>query len=200
MGYCDWAGGSELLRAYHDGEWGVPVHDDARLFEHLSLECMQCGLSWSLMLRKRDVLRACFAGFDYDRVAAFGDADVARILGTEGMIRSERKVRAIVGNARAFQRVREEFGSFDAYQWGYTDGRTILYDGHESGEVPAQNGLSRRMSADLRSRGFRYVGPVTTYAHLQATGVICDHDAGCPCRERIVRECPTMRLPRDDER
>jgi DNA-3-methyladenine glycosylase I len=199
MGYCDWGKESELLRIYHDEEWGVPTHDDQRLFEHLSLECMQCGLSWTLMLKKRDVLRECFAGFDYDRVAAFGETDVARILATKGMIRSERKVRAIINNAQAYQRVREEFGTFDAYLWGYTDGKTILYEGHDTGYVPAQNGLSRRIAADLRRRGFKYVGPVTIYSHLQACGLICDHSADCPCRERIIAAHPTVSLPRDDE-
>ena len=126
MSYCDWDTTDELCLRYHDEEWGVPLHDDRGQFEFLSLEVMQCGLNWTMMLHKREVFRACFAGFDYDAVAAFGPDDVERILETPGMIRSRRKVEAIVGNARCFQHVRAEFGSFDAYLWGFSDGKTIL--------------------------------------------------------------------------
>ena len=132
-----WAFASDEDRRYHDTEWGVPVHDDTHMFEHLSMECLQCGLSWNTILLKRPILRECFAGFDIDAVAAFGEQDIERILATPGMLRSERKVRAIVGNARAAQRLREEFGSFNAYFWGWTDGKTVLYEGHEKGGIPA---------------------------------------------------------------
>lgn len=199
MGACDWALASEALRTYHDREWGVPVHDDRQMFEHLTLECLQCGLSWALMLRKREVFREYLAKFDYDAIAAFDESDVRRILATEGMLRSERKVRAIIDNARCYQRVRREFGSFCDYLWAYSDGRAILYDGHGEGVVPVSNGLSARIATDLKRRGFTYVGPITVYSHLQACGLINDHGADCPCREAITASHPTVRMSPDRE-
>ena len=112
MGYCAWAGMNEANRIYHDTEWGIPVHDDRHMFEHLTLECLQCGLSWDLMLKKREIFRKCFDNFDFDKVAEYTDADVERILNTDGMIRSPRKVQAVINNARCYQKVREEYGSF----------------------------------------------------------------------------------------
>ena len=199
MNNCDWANLNEANRIYHDTEWGVPVHDDRKMFEHLSLECLQCGLSWDLMLKKREIFRRCFADFDYDRVAAFDEADVERIVNTPGMIRSPRKVRAIIANACAYQRVRAECGSFCNYIWAHSDGKTILYAGHEMGRVPVSNGLSDRISRDLKKRDFRYVGPVTIYSHLQACGVINDHGADCPCRAAINAANPTVLLEPDGE-
>jgi len=199
MGYCAWADASEANRVYHDTEWGVPVHDDRRMFEHLSLECLQCGLSWELMLKKREIFRRCFDGFDYDKIAAYDESDVARILGTEGMIRSPRKVRAIIENARCYQAVRAEHGSFCAYLWAFSGGKTIRYLGHDTGKIPVSNGLSAGIAADLRRRGFRYVGPVTIYSHLQACGVIDDHDRDCPCFRRLTEQYPTVRKRRDRE-
>ncbi len=199
MGYCEWANKNEANRRYHDAEWGVPIHDDRRMFEHLSLECLQCGLSWDLMLQKREVFRRCFDGFDYEKVAEYGEGDVGRILETEGMIRSPRKVRAIIGNARRFKEVREEHGSFCDYIWSFSGGKTILYQGHDVGAVPASNGLSQRIGKDLKRRGFQYVGPVTVYSHLQACGIINDHDRDCPCYKKIVDSYPTVRKRRDHE-
>ncbi len=199
MSSCEWGTVSEMYRAYHDEEWGVPVHDDRRMFEHLMLECMQCGLSWTLMLRKREIFRACFADFDYDRIAEFGDPDVERILNTDGMIRSPRKIRAVIRNARAYLKVREEFGTFCDYLWAYTDGKTVLYEGRGDGRVPVSNGLSAGISKDLKKKGFTYVGPVTVYSHLQACGIINDHDAGCPCRQKLLALHPTVRRRRDRE-
>jgi len=202
MGHCDWAGINERNRIYHDSEWGVPVHDDLRMFEHLSLECLQCGLSWDLMLKKREVFRACFDGFNIDRIADYTDADVSRIMSAEDMIRSERKIRAIINNARCAQALRSEFGSLCAYFWSFSDGKTILYSGHgkANGSIPVSNGLSRRISADLKKRGFKYVGEITIYSHLQACGIINDHDESCPCWRRIVDAYPTRRMRRDEER
>ena len=125
MGYCKWANLNDANRVYHDTEWGVPVHDDRQMFEHLTLECLQCGLSWDLMLKKREIFRECFDNYDYDLISAYDETDVERILGTEGMIRSPRKVRAVINNARCWQRVREEFGSFCEYIWSYSDCKTI---------------------------------------------------------------------------
>jgi len=199
MGYCAWADINEANRRYHDTEWGVPVHDDRQMFEHLTLECLQCGLSWDLMLKKREVFRQCFDNFDYDRIAAYGEDDVERILHTEGMIRSPQKIRAVIGNARCCQKVREEFGSLCAYVWSWSSGKTLLYQGHDDGPIPVSNGLSDRMSRDMKRRGFRYVGPVTVYSHLQACGIINDHDRDCPCRNRLTAGHPTAVAERDRE-
>ena len=199
MGYCGWANTDPLDKVYHDTEWGIPVHDDRHMFEHLTLECMQCGLSWVLMLKKREIFRKCFDNFDYDRIADYNEADVERILNTEGMIRSPRKVKAIINNARCYQKVREEFGTFCDYIWSYSDGKTILYQGHDAGRIPVSNGLSARISKDLKKRGFKYVGPVTIYSHLQACGIINDHDKDCPCRKKILDGYPTVVRRRDEE-
>ena len=199
MGYCGWADTDPLDKVYHDTEWGIPEHDDRHMFEHLTLECMQCGLSWALMLKKREIFRKCFDNFDYDRIADYNEADVERILNTEGMIRSPRKVNAIINNARCYQKVREEFGTFCDYIWSYSDGKTILYQGHDAGRIPVSNGLSARISKNLKKRGFKYVGPVTIYSHLQACGIINDHDKDCPCRKKILDGYPTVVRRRDEE-
>lgn len=196
---CGWAEINEANRIYHDTEWGVPVHDDRKMFEHLCLECLQCGLSWDLMLKKRDIFRQCFDDFDFDRIALYNEEDVERIMNTEGMIRSPRKIRALISNARCFCRIRDEFGSFCNYIWSYAGGRTILYQGHEKGKIPVSNGLSVRLSRDLKKRGFKYVGPVTVYSHMQACGLINDHEENCPCYRRINGLYPTVRKPRDGE-
>ena len=200
MSYCDWKEASELDRAYHDTEWGIPVRDDRTQFEYLTLEVMQCGLSWELMLKKREIFRACFDGFDFDKIAAYDETDVERILYTEGMIRSRPKIRAVIGNARCFQEIRKERGSFAAYLWAYTDGKTVLYQGHESGPVPVSNRLSENISADMKKRGFKYIGPVTLYSHLQACGMINDHGADCPCYRKIIETYPVVRMRPDGEK
>ena len=199
MSHCTWANINEANKIYHDTEWGVPVHDDRQMFEHFTLECMQCGLSWDLMLKKREIFRQCFDNFDYDKIASYDDADVERILNTEGMIRSQQKVRAVINNARCYQKVREEFGSFCSYIWAYSDGQIILYDGHGEGPIPVSNGLSAKISKDLKKRGFKYVGAITVYSHLQACGIINDHDKDCPCYQRIVREHRVVKIGRDSE-
>ncbi|MCD7709014.1 MAG: DNA-3-methyladenine glycosylase I, partial [Clostridiales bacterium] len=166
----------------------------------LSLEVLQCGLSWSLMLKKRDIFRQCFENFDYDKVAKYGDEDVRRILETEGMIRAEKKVRAIIGNAAGVRAIRAEFGSFADYIWSYSGGKTILYDGHADGDVPVSNALSEEISKDLKKRGFKYVGAITIYSHLQACGVINDHDINCPCYKKITSAWPCVRMERSGEK
>ena len=201
MGYCTWAGMNELNKVYHDTEWGIPVHEDRKMFEHLILECMQCGLSWDLMLKKRDVFRKCFDDFDFDRIAEYDDSDIDRIMNTEDMIRSPRKIAAVINNARCFRKVREEFGTFCDYLWAYSDGKTILYTGHNKdiAKIPVSNGLSRRISKDLKKRGFKYVGEITIYSHLQACGIINDHDEECDCYKRINEQYPTVNKRRDKE-
>lgn len=167
-----------LYLHYHDEEWGTPCHDDRDHFMYLLMECMSCGLSWRQMLQKREVFRRCFAGFDASKVAEFTDRDVAEIMSVEGMIRSPRKINAMIGNARCFVRVRQEFGSFDKYIWSFTGGKSMVYPSHRHGWV-TRNGLSDTVSADLRRRGFKYVGSVIIYSHLQAIGVINDHRDYC---------------------
>ena len=199
MGYCNWSLVNEKMKKYHDEEWGIPVHEDTKQFEHLMMEVMQCGLNWNLVLQKRKIFRQCFDGFDFDRVAGYGEDDIQRILAVPGMIRSRRKIEAVIHNAGCFRKIREEFGSFSDYLWAYSEGRTILYHRHELGEVPASNGLSDIISKDLKKRGFKYIGPVTVYSHLQACGVINDHAEDCPCFHRINETWPTVRLAPDDE-
>ncbi len=200
MSYCFWNNASALDRHYHDTEWGIPIHDDRLQFEYISMEVMQCGLSWEIVLKKREIFRRCFDGFDYERIAKYNDTDVERILNTEHMIRSERKIRAIINNAKRVIEIREEFGSFDQYLWNFSDGKTILYDGHHIGRIPASNHLSEKISKDLKKRGFKYLGPITVYSHLQACGIINDHDENCPCYLYIVDHYPTIHKRRYGEK
>ena len=200
MSYCDWDGTSEINTRYHDTEWGVPLHDDRRQFEFLMMEVMQCGLNWNMMMQKREIFRKCFEGFDYDRVALYGETDIRRILETEGMIRSRRKIEAVISNARCFQAVRAEFGTFSDYIWAYSKGKTILYNRHADGWIPASNGLSERIAKDLRKRGFKYLGGVTVYSHLQACGIINDHAKKCPCYAKINALYPTVQKRADAEK
>lgn len=201
MGYCEWANINERNKVYHDEEWGRPVHDDIHMFEHLTLECLQCGLSWDLMLKKREVFRSCFDGFDFEKIAEYNEEDIERIMNTENMIRSPRKIAAVISNAKCVMKLREEFGSFCDYIWSFSGGKTILYNGHnkENGKIPVSNGLSKRISRDLKKRGFKYVGEITIYSHLQACGIINDHDDSCPCFKMINENCPTIKKRRDEE-
>lgn len=176
---CAWCCDGGLNQHYHDSEWGISLHDDQKQFEFLMMEVMQCGLSWTLMLKKREIFRQCFAEFDYQVISQYTDTDVERIVNTEGMIRSERKIRAIIHNANRFQEIQREWGSFDRYIWHFTDGKTYLYPKHHKGFWEAKNELSDRISADLKKRGFKYLGSVTVFSHLQACGIINDHEPDC---------------------
>ncbi len=176
---CTWAGNDPLYQAYHDEEWGVPVHDDRLLFEFLILEGAQAGLSWITILRKRAAYRAAFAGFDPEAVARFDAAKVAELLANPGIVRNRLKVESTITNARAFLKVQEEFGSFDAYQWRFVDGTPIQNAWHSMKEVPASTPLSEAMSRDLKKRGFRFVGSTICYAHMQAIGMVNDHTVDC---------------------
>lgn len=199
MSYCNWFMKNDLRRAYHE-EWGTPEHDDRKLFEHLSMEVMQCGLSFETILKKREIMRQCFDHFDIVKVAVYDDADVARIMAADGMIHAERKIRAIVHNAQIVQKIQAERGSFADYLWDFTDHQTICYRGHETGAVPASNGLSERASKALKKRGFQFVGPVTTYSLMQACGLINDHGADCPRYKAINAHYPTVVKDPDDEK
>jgi DNA-3-methyladenine glycosylase I len=200
MSYCNWGNASSVTLAYHDAEWGLPVREDRRQFEYLMMEVMQCGLSWDLMMKKREIFRQCFDRFDFNKIADYGEKDIARILATDGMIRSRRKMEAVIHNARCFKRLREEFGTFSVWIWSFTDGKTVLYDRHGDGLIPASNGLSERVSAELRKRGFKYLGPVTVYSHLQACGIINDHGRDCPRYAVVNAANETIRKRRDHEK
>ncbi len=176
---CAWVGENPLYVSYHDKEWGVPVHDDRLLFEFLVLEGAQAGLSWLTILRKREGYRRAFAGFDPVAVAAFGPEDIDRLLADPGIVRNRLKIGSAVANAHAFLRVQEEFGSFDAYVWGFVGGETIHNEWRTMGEIPAKTPEAERVSADLKKRGFRFVGPTICYAHMQATGMVNDHTVDC---------------------
>ena len=199
MERCPWCLGNEKMIRYHDEEWGVPVHDDRKQFEFLMMEVMQCGLNWNMMIQKREIFRACFDDFDFDKVAVYGETDIERILGTDGMIRSRRKIEAVIHNAQCFQKIREEFGSFSEYIWGFTKGKTYLYMGHQKGSIPARNGLSDRISADLKKRGLKYMGSVTVYSHLQACGIINDHWEGCFRYRELISCTSSTRKRREQE-
>lgn len=193
MERCRWCEINEKMIRYHDEEWGIPLHDDQKQFEFLMMEVMQCGLNWNMMIQKREIFRSCFDRFDYEKVAAYGEEDVQRILAAEGMIRSRRKIEAVIHNARCFLKVREEFGSFSEYLWRFSSGKTILYAGHQKGRIPSQNALSDEISMDLKKRGFKYLGSVTTYSHLQACGMINDHVEECFRYSDILEHYPAVR-------
>jgi DNA-3-methyladenine glycosylase I len=176
---CEWAGTDPLYIAYHDEEWGVPVHDDQRLFEFLLLEGAQAGLAWITILRKRDGYRAAFDGFDADKIARYDEARVAELMHNPAIVRNRLKVNAFIRNAQATLRVREEFGSLDAYLWRFVGGQPIQNRYESLRDVPAQTPESEAMSADLRRRGFTFVGPTISYAFMQACGMVNDHVIGC---------------------
>ena len=192
MGYCNWDFPSEIHRRYHDEEWGFPLHDDRGQFEYLMMEVMQCGLNWNMMMNKREIFRSCFDNFDYEKIANYGEEDIERILNTDGMIRSRRKIEAVINNAKCFIKIRDEYGSFDDYLWGYSNHKTIIYNKHPDGFIPVSNGLSDEISKDLKKRGFKYLGSITVYSHLQACGIINDHDKNCECFKKINDNYPTI--------
>jgi DNA-3-methyladenine glycosylase I len=165
--------------AYHDEEWGVPIHEDRRHFEFLTLEGAQAGLSWQTILRKRAGYRQAFAGFDPAIVAEYGDAKRAALLQNAGIVRNRLKIGSTIDNARAFLAVQREFGSFDAYIWSFTGGKPIRNAWRDLSELPAETDESRAMSRDLKKRGFRFVGPTICYAYMQAAGLVNDHTVDC---------------------
>jgi len=200
MAYCSWSNENDLLKKYHQKEWGTPVHNDQKQFEYLLLEVMQCGLNFNMMLQKREIFRQCFSNFDYRKIAEFNENDIQRILNTEGMIRSRRKIEAIINNAVCFLAIRKEFGTFSRYLWSYTDNKTVLYSHHAQGWIPVSNGLSDRISQDLKKRGFKYLGSITIYSHLQACGMINDHGEDCCRYAEINGRYPTVVRNRDHEK
>ena len=176
---CPWGAADPLSLAYHDTEWGVPLHDDRRLFELLNLEGAQAGLSWITVLRKRDGYRQAFDGWDPERMAAYLEADVARLLADPGIVRNRAKVHAAIGNARAYLALTDAPGAFDRYLWSFVGDRPIQNGRRGLAEIPAETDLSRLMSRDLRRRGFSFVGPTIVYAFLQSAGLVNDHLVAC---------------------
>lgn len=190
---CPWAGQDPLYVAYHDREWGVPVHDDRTLFEFLVLEGAQAGLSWITILRKRDAYREAFDGFDAARVARYDQRKMERLLGNPGIVRNRLKLESAVKNARAFLEVQKEFGSFARYQWSFVDGRPVKNAFRSIKEVPASTPLSDQLSRDLKRRGFSFVGSTIIYAHLQAVGVVNDHLVDCFRYRQVAKAAPAQK-------
>ena len=179
MDRCEWGAGTELMTAYHDQEWGVPLHDDRMLFEFLVLEGAQAGLSWNTILNKRQNYRDAFDDFDPAAVAEYGDAKVRSLLADAGIVRNRLKVRSAIQNARAFLAVREEYDSFDAYIWQFVGGRPRRNDRRSMEEIPARTEESDVMSKDLKKRGFNFVGSTICYAYMQSVGMVNDHMVDC---------------------
>ena len=175
---CEWAGDGAMLE-YHDREWGAPVHDDRTLFEFLILEGAQAGLSWATILKKRAAYRAAFDAFDVAKVAAYGQGRVEALLSDAGIVRNRRKIESAIGNARAFLEVRNEFGAFDAYLWGFVGGKPLRNRIQAMSEIPATTETSDRLSADLKRRGFKFVGSTICYAYMQSVGLVNDHATYC---------------------
>ena len=184
---CAWAGTDPLYVAYHDREWGVPVHRDRKLFEMLVLEGAQTGLSWSTILKKRDNYREAFCGFDPERVARFDRRKVARLLQDPGIVRNRAKVESTVRNARVFLEIREEFGTFNKFCWRFVDGRPKINRWRSLKSIPAQTEESRELSKELLARGMRFVGPTICYAFMQAVGMVNDHTIDCFRYEELIR-------------
>lgn len=187
MTRCSWAT-NDLNIGYHDAEWGVPLHDDRRLFEFLVLEGAQAGLSWDTILRKRDAYREAFDNFDPVKVAAYGDSKCAKLMLNEGIIRNRLKIASAVSNAKAFLKVQDDFGSFDKYIWSFVGGVPVVNKQNGRGDVPAKTEISYAISKDLKKRGFSFVGSTIMYAFMQATGMVNDHLVTCFRYKEVARE------------
>lgn len=184
---CGWCEGDALYESYHDNEWGVPLYDDEQLFEFLILETFQAGLSWITILRKRENFREAFDNFDYKKVAEYSEEKIQELMDNSGIIRNKQKIKASVSNALAFMEIQKEFGSFSTYIWGFVNQKPIQNDLKSYKEAPASTDLSIALSKDLKKRGFKFVGPTVVYAHMQATGMVNDHEVDC-FRHREVKK------------
>lgn len=176
---CSWCEKDDLYRNYHDQEWGKPVFDDQKLFEFLILETFQAGISWHLILKKRENFKKAFLDFDYHQIAHFGDYEVQELMKDIGIIRNTLKIKSAINNAKAFIKIQEEFGSFANFIWSYVDGKPIDNQFKSLSEIPAFTPLAEKISKDLKKRGFKFIGPTTMYAHMQATGMVNDHIIDC---------------------
>lgn len=185
---CPWCESEVLLREYHDTEWGArQLHDDRGQFEFLTLETMQCGLSWLTVLRRREAMRVSFDGFEPAIIAGYDEEKLNALMEAPGIIHCAGKLRAMVNNARCFLNIAAEYGSFDAWFWSFTEGKTLIYP-ENAERMPAQNALSEMISAGLKKRGFKYLGPVVVYSHMQAVGMINDHSPECFLRGKLGGE------------
>ena len=176
---CAWVGEDPLMQQYHDKEWGVPVHNDRKLFEFLTLEGFQAGLSWSTILKKRNNFKKAFKNFDYKKITQFKKVDVVRLMKDEGIIRNRLKIESAITNAKAFVNVQKEFGLFDTYIWSFVNGKPIRNRFKTLKQIPASTDISDAISKDLKKHGFRFVGSTIVYAHMQATGMVNDHVVTC---------------------
>jgi DNA-3-methyladenine glycosylase I len=192
---CPWAGDDPLYVAYHDEEWGVPLHDDRALFELLVLEGFQAGLAWITILRKREGFRRAFEGFEPERVARYGAREVRRLLADAAIVRHRGKIEGASASAKALLRLREEEGPFAPWVWSFVGGAPLVRRPRRPGEVPAETAESRALSKALRARGFAFVGPTTTYAFMQAAGLVNDHLLGCFRRAELLGAAPARGLP-----
>lgn len=195
---CEWCGNDPLYVEYHDSEWGVPNHDDRHLFEMLILEGAQAGLSWLTILRKRENYRRAFDGFDIEKVAAYGEADVARLLSDPGIVRNRLKIASAIRNAKGVLRIREESGSLDAFLWRFVDHSPCRNSWNSLAEVPCSTPGSDAMSRALKKRGFNFVGSTICYSFMQAVGMVNDHVAGCFRHGEIARNSHTDRAKREN--
>ncbi len=194
---CEWCGSDPLYIAYHDAEWGIPVHDDRLLFEFLILEGAQAGLSWMTILRKRQSYRKAFHSFNYERIAGYTEADVTRLLADSGIVRNRLKIESVIKNARGVLDIREDYGALDSYLWRYVDGVPKQNTWRSMAELPAKTALSEAMSKDLKKRGFSFVGPTICYAFMQAVGMVNDHTTDC-FRYEGVKRLAQPTVPPDD--
>ena len=176
---CSWCLGNDLYKTYHDEEWGVPLHDEIKLFEFLVLESFQSGLSWLTILKKRENFRKAFDGFDPEKVAAYSEKEIERLMQDAGIVRNRRKIEAAINNARCFLEIQKEYGSFDKYIWAFVGFRSIINQWKNLQEMPAKTKLSDKIAADMKRRGFKFVGSTVIYSHMQATGMVNDHVVGC---------------------
>jgi DNA-3-methyladenine glycosylase I len=184
---CAWPGKDEMMIAYHDLEWGVPVHDDRKLFEFLVLDAFQAGLSWSIILKKRENFRRAFDDFDFASIARYRQAKIARLLDNEGIIRNKLKIQSTVINARAFLEVQKEFGTFDAYIWQFVENKPVVNKWKTIKKIPPKSQQSDAMSVDLKKRGFKFVGSTICYAFMQAAGLVNDHTTDCFRYEELLK-------------
>ena len=178
---CPWVGGTsdELYKEYHDNEWGVPVYDDTKLFEFLILESFQAGLSWKIILKKRNNFRKAFKNFDFVKVAKFSSKDVTKLLKNEGIVRNKLKILATINNAKAFINIRKEFGTFSKYQWSFVNGKPQVHKFEKISDYPEFTKEAQLLSLDMKKRGFKFLGPTVLYSHIQAVGMVNDHTTKC---------------------
>jgi DNA-3-methyladenine glycosylase I len=183
---CHWSGDDPQYIDYHDTEWGVPEYDSRALWEKLILDGFQAGLAWITILRKRDNFRVAFQGFEPDRIADWGEAEVLQLLANPGIVRHRGKIQATIGNARAWREIEARQG-FSNFLWAYVDGKPIQNRFHSMSDMPAETALSRQLSKDLKAAGFKFCGPTIVYAFMQAVGMVNDHLVGCPCHDRVAK-------------